>query len=141
MALVNRDKDVSEQKVSVHAPLNLVATGLAMPVMAAPYLCNVMGVKVSALGVSGSPTGALAIVRNTSAGVTTISGGWTTLSLQAAGTSGPQTVVSAGVGNTLTQLAVGDVLQYTSAGANSAAFVTIDVVVQCLQDIKSDFGF
>jgi hypothetical protein len=141
MALVNRDKDVSEQKVSIHTTLNVVNTGLSIPLFAAPYPLTVMGVKVSALGVSGTPTGVLQVVRNSAAGSTAIAGGWTTLTLQAAGTSGPQTMVQAAAGSSFLSLGQGDVLQYVSAGSASAAFVAVDVVVQCLQDIKSDFGF
>lgn len=140
MALVNRDQDVSEQRETAQADLGLMGTSLTTPIYVAPYPVTVDAVRVAALGISGTPTAVLKVERNTAAGATTITGGWTTLTLQAVGTSGVQSVVAAASGSSFLSLATGDVISYTSGGANSAAFVAVAVVAKALQDIKNQFN-
>lgn len=140
MAITNRDLDSSEQVKAINVPLNLVATSLVIPLFTAPFPVTIQAVKASAIGLSGAPTGQLKVTRNSAAGATAITGGATTLTLQDAGTSGPQSFVLAAAGSSFLNLAAGDVLTYTSAGANTAAFVNLSVIVKATQDIKSYFG-
>lgn len=139
MAIANRELDSSEQKVVIQAPLALVATGKEIPVYTVPRPMTLVSAYAAAIGLSGSPTGVLKVNRNTSGGATLIAGGMTTLTLQAAGTSGPQACVLAASGSSFLSLAKGDVVSWTSGGANTAAYVQVALVVQATQDIKSHF--
>jgi hypothetical protein len=102
----------------------------------------VVAAKIAAFGISGTPTAALSIQRFiVGSGVTSYLGGFTTLTMIAAGTSGAQSVVTAASGSTALQLLAGDVIMMTTGGANSAVTgVAVDLVVQYTQDIKSYFG-
>jgi len=142
MAIVNRDLDSSEQKVSVAQTFGPLATGVTVPIHVVASPCNVVAAKIAAFGISGTPTAALSIQRFiVGSGVTSYLGGFTTLTMIAAGTSGAQSVVTAASGSTALQLLAGDVIMMTTGGANSAVTgVAVDLVVQYTQDIKSYFG-
>ena len=141
MAIVNRDLDASQQRDTVNCQLGAVATGLTLSLYVASSAVEVQAVRVSALGLSGAPTGRCFIQRFLSTGGTGIAGGWTALTVAAVGTSGIQTMVSAAAGSTNIQLAQGDVLMYTSGGSNAAlADATVAVVVKNLVDIKNQFN-
>lgn len=142
MAICNRDLDPSQQKEVVAANYGAVATSLVIPVGIIPYPATIVSARVAATGISGSPTGALKINRFiVGSGSTVYLGGFTTLTVQAVGTSGVQSVVIAAAGSTALQLQAGDEITYTSAGSNAAvASLAVSVVIQATQDIKTFFG-
>ncbi len=142
MAICNRDLDVSEEKHNINANYGLVATTLVLPVGIVPYPATIVSARVAAVGISNAPTGALKINRFVvGAGSTVYLGGFTTLTLQAVGTSGVQSVVVAAAGSTALQLQAGDEITYTSGGSNSACdSVSVTVIVQATQDIRTWFG-
>jgi hypothetical protein len=142
MAICNRDLDPSEQKHVLAANYGAVATTLVLPVGVVPYPSTIVSARVAATGISGAPTGALKINRFiVGSGSTVYLGGFTTLTLQAVGTSGVQSVVIAAAGSTALNLLAGDEITYTSAGANAAVSgLAVSVVIQATQDIRSYYG-
>lgn len=144
MAIVNRDKDASEQKLEFHTALGAVATGSTLPIMHIPYPCQLLDARMSVVGTSGSPTGNIEIHRFiVGTGITQITGQWqAALALQAVGTSGPQRAsLAASTSATLLLLQTNDVVVYKSGGANSSITAgALTVVLQSLQDVKTLFG-
>lgn len=142
MALVNRDKDPSEQRDLICAGLGLVATGATRLMLIAPYAAEVSVANLAALGISGSPILQLSISRfNVGAGITNVTGGFTSVALVAVGTSGVQAIPQVASGNTLIQLNRGDLLIGTLTGTTSAvADLEVTLALKCLQDVKSHFG-
>lgn len=142
MPIINREFDQSEQRFVLQADQGLTGVSLIIPLVQAPYNMNVDSINVQAYGLSGSPTWNVTIDRFiTGVGATTISGGWTTLTISAQSTSGMITFVQAAAGSTLTQLQSKDVLKIVTSGANTAiAAGCITAVLKCLQDVKSYFG-
>ena len=141
MAIVNRDKDSSEQKSTHHISSGLVATGVTLPVMQVPYQAEIKDVKLAAQGLSGSPFYSLEVLR-WGAGITAILGLANTLTAAAIGNSqAPQGFSLQASGNTLIQVEQGDLIVLRSGAANTAAdLVQVTVVLQALQDIKTHFG-
>lgn len=141
MALVNRDKDVSEQQLEWHLPIaTAIATGLTLPVARVPYSAQAVQAHFEAVGISGSPTVNLEVHRFiVGTGITQISGLMqASITLQALGTSGPQAASLAVSGSSLLNLQQGDVLVWKSGGANSSVnAASVTIVVKALQDIKS----
>lgn len=142
MALVNRDKDLSEQRDIVQAQFGLIGTGATLHLAVVPYFGQIQGIQVSSVGLSGSPTMLFGINRFiVGTGFTTITGGATTLTISAVGTSGPQAFVLAAAGSSLLTVQQGDVLVMSTATANTAASsYAISVVMKALQDVKVPFG-
>jgi hypothetical protein len=142
MAICNRDLDVSQQKTSLRANVAALGTGLTLPVVIIDSPANIVSAKVAAFGISGTPTALLSIQRFiVGSGVTSFLGGFTTLTMQAAGTSGVQSVVTAAAGSTALNLLAGDVIMVTSGGSNAAVTgLAVDLVIQYTQDIKTYFG-
>ena len=142
MGVTNRALDVSEKNRILEANYGLTATTLVLNVAMVPYPCTLVAARVAAKGISNTPTVQLKVDRFiVGVGATTISGGATTLTLQAVGTSGIQSVVLAAAGSSFLSLQQGDVITATTAGANSAVDdLSIGVVLQAIQDIKSSFG-
>lgn len=142
MAICNRDLDASQQKTSLRANVAALGTGLTLPLVIIDSPASIVSAKVAAFGISGTPTAALTIQRFiVGSGVTSYLGGFTTLTLQAAGTSGVQSVVTAAAGSTALNLLAGDVIMVTSGGSNAAVTgLAVDLVIQYTQDIKSFFG-
>lgn len=142
MAIVNRSLDTSEQNHVFSAAFGAVATGLTLNAVIVPFASTLEAVRVAATGISGAPTGLVKVLRFiVGTGSTTLTGGATTLTLTAVGTSGVQSVVLASSGSTFLSLVAGDVIQYTSAGSNAAAdSINVSVVLQAIQDIRSSFG-
>lgn len=142
MALVNRDKDVSEQREVIHAQLGAVATGITLGCAIVPYSCELQAIRSSAIGLSGTPTAAFTIGRFIAgSGMTNITGGATTLTHTAVGTSGVQSWSLAASGSSLVQLQSGDVLTLTSAGTNAAvANLAVSFVLKALTDIKNQYN-
>ncbi len=147
MAIVNRDKDVSEQKVSacsVFAASVGASAGANFHLWMAPFPCEVKAVAVSASGISGAPTASINNLRFVvGAGATQILGIGATLTVLANGTSGPQTFTMGTAGSTIMQMQAGDILVYNqlfSGGNVASANTTVSVVVKKLQDIVSHWG-
>lgn len=147
MAICNRDKDPSEQKFDFSSNLGAFSTGasnasVTFPLGIVPWSGVISKARVSALGISGTPTLDFQLTRFiTGSGSTIISGGFTTLTLQLVGTSGAQTWVSAATSSTFLNLTKGDVLQGVFAGQDSAVTsLGVDFVIQATQDIKTYFG-
>lgn len=142
MAITNRDKDSSEQKVEFTANFGAVPTGTTLQLAIVPFPAELKAVRAAANGLSGSPAVAIQVLRFiTGAGMTSISGGATTLTLQAVGTSGVQSAVLATAGSSLLQLQAGDIILASHSGANTNVLgVSYSLVLQALQDIKTHFG-
>jgi hypothetical protein len=142
MGVTNRSLDVSEKNRNVGANYGLTATSLVLNVAMIPYPCTLQAARVAAKGISGTPTVLLKVDRFiVGAGSTVISGGATTLTMQAVGTSGIQTVVLAAAGSSFLSLQQGDVVTATTGGSNSAVDdLSISLVIQAIQDIKTSFG-
>jgi len=143
MPLVNRDKDTAEQRDLLSFTTGAVATGVTLNLFVAPYAAEVSIVESAAVGLSGAPTYQLSISRFVvGAGVTNLgTGGFSLVTVTAFGTSGAQVVPQVASGNSLIQLAKGDVVTLVSGGANSAtANLTVTLALKCLQDIKSHWG-
>lgn len=142
MAIVNRDLDASQQRDLSVATFGAVANGLTLSLFVAPVAQEVQAVKVSAIGLSGAATGALFLHKFGASGVSIITGGWTTLTIAAIGTSGLQSFVQVASGSSLIQMNQGDVLMYTSGGGSGAALaaLSVAVVVKNLVDIKNQFN-
>ena len=142
MAIVNRELDASEQRKTVQADFALTATGVTLLCAQIPVASELQAVRVAAVGISGSPTVAFTIGRFIAGtGFTSITGGATTLTLTAFGTSGLQTMAVNASGSSLTALTAGDVLQLTTGGANAAATsLSVSFVVKELVDIKNQYN-
>ena len=142
MAITNRALDASEQRKLIEFGIGAVATGATLLVAQIPYASTLEAVKVSAQGLSGSPTYDLRVWRFiVGTGVTTIAGGATTLTGVAMGTSGAQSMVLAASGSTLLNLLPNDVITLTSGTANTAVTgLNVAVVIKAVQDIKISFG-
>ena len=148
MALVNRDKNASEQMEDLSAVITTTvaaSAGQSFHVVQAPWPCTLQRVAFAANSVSGAPVVAIDIKRNTSGGVTTIPYVSTTLTLTAHGISSAyQSISLAAPSSTLVQLQAGDVVvvnQLFSGGNVSAANVVVTAVLQATQDIKQHFGY
>lgn len=142
MAINNRSLDASLQQEVIQLDFGLVATGTALPIGVVPYPSALKAIRVAAFGLSGAPTYAFSVERFIAgAGATTITGGATTLTSQAYGTSGIQSMVLAAEGSTVLNLMAGDVLTITSGGANTAALrLSVAAVIQNTQELRSNFG-
>lgn len=142
MALVNRDKDVSEQREVTHVPSGVLGTGITYPLMVVPYPCELQQFKVVSQGLSGAPIGAVEALRFiVGSGLTGLVGLGATLTLSAVGTSGVQSVSLIAPGSTLIQLQAGDVLVWRSGAANAAiSSGTFSFVLKALSDIKNQYN-
>lgn len=143
MALVNRDKDATEQRYvfTYNAP-TVVGVSLLIHLGIAPCAGQILQVATNAFGLSGSPILGVQIQRFVvGSGLTTIPvNGSSLLTITALSTSGMQTQVLPAAGSTLVQVLKGDDIQLITSGANTAANYVCEAVVQILQDIKSDYG-
>lgn len=161
MAIVNRDKDGSEQRLiyenSFYSdPSGIsagilnpgVPTGKTYPICTIPYPSTLDAANVAAWGISGTPVYSLWIYRF-AGGFTSIVCGQT-LTMTAFGTSGSLSGngVSGALGFSLIAanastfpLIAGDQVALYTQGANSAfATVTVSLVIRATQDIRSNFG-
>lgn len=141
MAIVNRDKDATEQKDVYTKRLTSIVTGASVMVDMVASAGILQGVFVGALGLSGSPVWQLNILRF-AGGLTSIAVGTSALTLQSFGTSGVQGFSGiAPQGSTLAIVQAGDVIQIVSSGANTAALEAVVVaVVKKTQDIVTQLG-
>lgn len=158
MAIINRTKDPSEQREVLYLNytgmgITVITTGTTFCIGPIPYPANIIGAQMNAVGISGSPTVALAINRFIAGtGFTTIVVGTGTSNIPAEfGTSGAGAfgaslfgssgMVLAAQGSTLLQLLANDLLTVTVAGTNAAAkFLGVAVCIQPTLDIKYRFG-
>ncbi len=142
MAITNRSLDVSEKNRVIWANYGLTVTSKVLNVAMIPYPCTLQAARLAVKGVSNSPTYQLKVDRFiVGAGTTTIAGGATTLTPLAIGTSGISSFVLAAAGSSFLSLQTGDVVTVTTAVANTAVDdLSISLVVQAVQDIKTSFG-
>jgi hypothetical protein len=146
MALINREKDASEQREVILFEQAPVATGTTLVAWTAPYPCTVQQVIVSCLGFSGAPT----LTFNTArfivgTGATTLTGVAGVLTPTAFGTSGALSssmgVSLQAAGSSLLNLQTQDVLTITSGGSNAAiASLSVEFVIKKTQDILQVWG-
>jgi hypothetical protein len=143
MAIVNRDKDVSEQRYVFTQNTNAVVGVSALIYLGiAPCASQLLQIATNAFGLSGSPTVGAQIQRFVvGSGLTTIPlNGSSLLTITAMSTSGMQTQVLPSTSSTLMQLQKGDEIQLVTSTANTAGTYTTACVVQILQDVKQDYG-
>lgn len=143
MAIVNRTLDASQQTLVVKFSKDgVIGTGVTVPVGLVPSNSTLKAVKLAAAGLSGSPVVDLSIWRFiVGAGVTVITGGATSLTVVAEGTSGVQSFVLAASGSSLLNLLSGDKLIAVTSGANTAGTnYAIEAVIQMVQDIRTVHG-
>lgn len=140
MAIVNRDLDASEQKYVMSRELGAVATGASSWVGLVPSPGQILEMKVSGRGLSGTPVYQLAVHRWTSAGITGIALGSAITLAGAFGLSGGAIGSTYAASNTLSAVQAGDLLTINSSGANTAVTdLVVGVVIQATQDIKKSF--
>lgn len=137
MALVNRDKDLSEQKQEINVCLGSMATGVTRFAFLVPSPATLELVRASAAGVSNAMQLAFEVIRG--AGSSGIVMGISNMVLQNRSTSG---VVGysglAASGSTLLNLSAGDVVQVISSVANgNATDLSLNFVLRKTQDIVS----
>jgi len=147
MGIVNRTKDVSEQRRTFSVLAGAVATGVTGIVLHVPYPCTLEGGQIAAFGLSGAPNYALVLNRFIAgAGATAITIATGTSNVPSAfGTSGVAATGASGIvmpwGSTLLSLLPNDVIMYQSGVANTAVTgLAISLVVRPVQDIKVHLG-
>ena len=133
MGIVNRSKDSTEQYELRNMNLKNTVTAKSDAVVHMPFPGTIIRGRLSAVGLSGTPTAQLAIKRFvTGAGETLIPLG-AALTLQAVSTSGPQAYTFS-----TTSLQAGDCIVCTHAGTNAATEqLNVALVIQATQDIRS----
>lgn len=148
MALLNRDKDASEQRnlYSWSSGNAVVVTGQTIPIAIAQNSEQILGLQVAAFGLSGAPVLTFQIGRFIiGTGFTMLSTGFSAITAVAWGTSGLPTgstpIVQLVAGSTLNTLQKNDFIVMSTSGANTAASYTVEVVTQTLQDTKQTYGF
>ena len=146
MAIVNRDLDVSQQKdvyqyVSNFVGSTTVSTGATGWIGMVPYPGVIQSARLGAQGLSGAMLVALQVLRFANGG-TSIAVSISNMVCFDSGLSGIQGYSGlAAEGSTLLQLQAGDILQFQTSGANTAARVLLlEVVVKKTQDIVSHNG-
>lgn len=150
MALVNRDKDGTEQVAIFAAVLNStpsgvsagilnpgLSTGTTFRICTIPYPSKLIAAETAVWGLSGAPTHNLWIYR--------FAGGFTsmlvgaTLAPTAFGTSGA--LGFSIIGGVSWPLLAGDQIVLYTTGSNTAvAEANVSVAIQALQDIKTSWG-
>lgn len=138
MAIVNRDKDSSEQIYTVQLKHNaVVAVGATLYAGSVPSPGQLLETKLAGWGLSSVPSYSVQIHRWTSAGSTVIGVGSGLTLAVAFGVSGGMVGETYAANGSLTALQAGDVLVLKSAGANTAASALVaDFVIKATQDIK-----
>lgn len=142
MAIVNRDKDTSEQR-DVYFYSNPLISGTSSLINLAASSCGqqLLVVASQAFGVSGSPIVGLQVQRFVvGSGLTTIPlNGSSLLTISALSSSGIQ-IHSLPTGSSLLLLQKGDMVQAVTSGANTAAVYAFECVLLTIQDLKQNFG-
>lgn len=139
MAIVNRDKDVSEQKDMLYIVGATTVSGATLPMAVIPYPCELVSLEIAALVAGSSLQVSPKALRKVSAGITSIAMGTSILTLASFATVGALGFSSlAAAGSSLVQLQQGDILVLDFAGTGGAASAIIaNCVVKKLQDIVS----
>jgi hypothetical protein len=147
MPIINREKDSSEQRELLEFNIQGTVTGGTYPV-AVPYAALAVGGFQAAIGLSGAPVHVFNISRFVAGSGTTLIALGGTITVSAFGTSGGQAFMfgtSGGVGSTMgagVTLLANDLIIMTTSGSNAAvAQCSLSIVVKCLQDYKTHFGF
>jgi len=142
MGIINRELDVTEQTKVLSARYSLVATSSTLASIVVPFQADIKDLYVSVSGLSGSPIWYFRFVRNTSGGVTYISGQFATMTPIFFGTSGPMRAsLIPSYGSTLLQAQAGDVLEIVTGVANTAvASAVVQLVVKATADYKNVMG-
>lgn len=162
MAITNRDLDLTERRHNIAAGFANTVTSATYTICVVPFPAMLVSAGEVNMGLSGSPNHSIAVWRfNAGAGLTNYVLGQSISVAAAFGASGGQTYVCQGctyiggytnaagvtgaVGFTIIgatyALQTGDVLVLQTAGANTAtAFTQVTLVLQALQDIRSEFG-
>lgn len=153
MGTLNRTLDITEQRKVFGQVYAATATGVTLNVVSVPFASTLEEAQVSAWGLSGAPSYALAINRFiTGTGFTTIIVGTGTSNIVAEfGTSGAGSfgtslfgssgMVLAAYGSTLLNLLPNDLLTITTGVANTAVKgLAVSVVLKPIQDVKTHFG-
>lgn len=154
MAIVNRTKDPSEQRLTMQVTNAATATGVTLTLGVVPWPSVLEVAQIAAWGLSGAPGYAIALNRFIAGtGFTTIvltTG--TTCTPAEFGTSGPGVfgasvfggsgmIYANAIGSTLMSLQANDLLTVTSAVANTAVKgLAVSVTLKPIQDIKVNFG-
>lgn len=138
--IVNRDLDSSQQKDVLQAVARNTVTGTSQMLAVVPYPAQCLGAWEAAVGISGSPTHRIDVMRFiVGTGVTVITGLFNVTPATAVGTSGVFGMSLIGGSSFLLQ--TNDVLFLTPAGANSAVVQSnINIVIAAIQDIKQTHG-
>ena len=147
MAVINRTKDVTEQRKIFTYSAGAFATGVTATVMHVPYPCLLESGQIAAFGLSGAPNYALYINRfivGTGATAILVATG-TSNTPSAFGTSGIAGTGASGIvmawGSTLMNLLPNDVVMIQSGVANTAVTgIAVTLVAKPVQDIKVHFG-
>lgn len=140
--IVNRDKNITEQVDNWYSQTPTTGVSLLIQLAQVPYQGQILKITSSAYGLSGSPILGIQVQRFiVGSGLTTIPvNGSSLLTVAAFSTSGMQTHSLPAAGNSLVQLLVGDQVQFVTSGTNTAASYAVNVVVQCLQDFKTQYS-
>lgn len=144
MAVVNRDLDVSQQKVLLQdyvSSLAIAASHAIVAVVAAP--CVMKSAWISTVASANSAVVQLDIIRFiVGTGQTIIVGAATTLTITAVGTSGIQGFSTPAAGSTLLNLQANDMVGLKISGGASGAVTgaMVSLVLQNTQDYVSLFG-
>ncbi len=147
MAIVNRDKNITEQMETFSAVVTTTvaaSAGQTFHVIQAPYPGLLKSIDFAANSISGTPLVTAEIKRWSGAGVTSIVGIGGTLTVTPHGISTAyQSMSLAAPGSTLLSLQAGDVIvvnQQFSGGNVSAANMVVSVIIAATQDYKEHFG-
>lgn len=140
MGIINRSLGESEQKIDWQCDVSPMVTSQTYVLAISPFgPAQLYGAQICATGLSGSPSVSLWIQRFVAgAGVTSINIGGS-LTLQAFGTSGIQSMTM--INSVTNVIQQGDLLMLSTSGSNTAAVQTqVTLTIRSLQDIKSHFG-
>ena len=147
MAVINRTKDVTEQRRTFLYSAGAFATGVTAIVAQVPWPCVLESGQIAAFGLSGAPNYALYVNRfipGTGATAILVATGTSNVP-SAFGTSGVAGTGSSGIvmawGSTLLNLLPNDVLMVQSGVANTAVTgLAITLVARPTQDVRVHFG-
>jgi hypothetical protein len=145
MAIENRDLGTAQQRESYQVLVgqgasSLIATGTTAAVCLVPFPAQLATANMVGFGLSGNPTVTFDVTRYNSAGVTTITGIVSTLTVQSA-TLSQLNGFTVSSGASLVPLQTGDVLHFRTATANTAMVTaTVTLALQALQDVKTHFN-